>query len=214
MNFGFRYHLASLMAVFFSLILGILIGGALFPDHALVDEQALLISELEQRFGEVHADLALVQAELDLSAFAWSQLLEVITKDRLAAKTVIFVDSEAGDGGSLMTVLQSSGAEVKEMGVDQIAGVIPNEDMFFVFSLSEHKLPSQTLATIQELAQVGANLAFAWDTTKEPSLDTLPPSLQIDNIDTSWGELALILGLSAGSQGHYGTQKSATRLFP
>ena len=58
MNFGFRYHVASLVAVFFSLILGILIGGALFPDHILVDEQATLISELEERFREVHANLA------------------------------------------------------------------------------------------------------------------------------------------------------------
>ena len=76
MNFGFRYHVASLVAVFFSLILGILIGGALYPDHVLVDEQATVITELEERFREAQASLAQVKGELDEANSAWVQLLE------------------------------------------------------------------------------------------------------------------------------------------
>ena len=49
---GLRYHVASLLAVVFSLILGILIGGAVFPDHTLVDEQALHINAMDARFRE------------------------------------------------------------------------------------------------------------------------------------------------------------------
>ena len=48
-NLGFRYHLASLLAVLFSLVLGILIGGAVFQDSALVEEQGLLIADMEER---------------------------------------------------------------------------------------------------------------------------------------------------------------------
>ena len=91
MNMGFRYHVASLLAVFFSLILGILIGGALFPDHALVEEQALLIAELEERFRETNAKLGALQAELDFSVQAWSQLRDSIARDRLSDRAVVLV---------------------------------------------------------------------------------------------------------------------------
>ena len=79
MNPGFRYHVASLLAVFFSLVLGMLIGGAVFSDHSLVEEQALLISELEERFRENNAKLAVLQAELDFSTQAWLQLREALS---------------------------------------------------------------------------------------------------------------------------------------
>lgn len=98
MNLGFRYHVASLLAVFFSLILGILIGGAVFPDHSLVEEQALLISELEERFRENRAQLAALQAELDLSSRAWLELKESISRGRLTGRPVVVV----GEGKKLL----------------------------------------------------------------------------------------------------------------
>ena len=61
MHPGFRYHLASLMAVFLSLVLGILIGGVLYQDSGLVEEQGLIIAEMEARFGDLRADLVFLQ---------------------------------------------------------------------------------------------------------------------------------------------------------
>ena len=50
MHIGFRYHVASLVAVFFSLVLGMLIGSALFQNDGLVQEQGHIIADLENRF--------------------------------------------------------------------------------------------------------------------------------------------------------------------
>ena len=94
MNLGFRYTVASLLAEIFSLIQGILIGGAVFPEHSLVEEQALLFSELEERFRENRAQLADLQEELDLSKRASLELNERLSRDRLTGRPVV----EVGEG--------------------------------------------------------------------------------------------------------------------
>lgn len=133
MNFGFRYHLASLMAVFFSLILGILIGGALFPDNALVEEQGVLITELEERFREFHAREQVLQAELEYSNKAWSELRDVMVPQRLQARTVVLIEQAEQEGTSMLEqVLHLAGAEVKTLKGEDLAQVIPTDDLVFI----------------------------------------------------------------------------------
>lgn len=214
MNFGFRYHLASLMAVFFSLILGILIGGALFPDHALVEEQALLIAELEERFREVHTSHNTLQAKLDLSTGAWTQLQESISRDILSLKTVVLVDEQDTAYEALAATLRLTGAEVTRIGSESILEVVPDEHTFFVFPLPEGGLSPKLLAKTQRMQEAGARLVFVWDTGQEPVLDEYPPSLRVDSIDNTLGEIALIMGLAEDLQGRFGMQDDAERLFP
>lgn len=214
MNFGFRYHLASLMAVFFSLILGILIGGALFPDHALVDEQAQLISELEDRIKGVQANLAALQGEVEFSSRAWSELKERVFLDKLATKTIILVDDTPDGDQSLTNMLGLAGAEVKKVPWEKLTELVFNEEMSVVFRLSNNDLPLNSLEQVNQLAQAGVPLSFVWDSNSNPSLSSLPPSLQVDSIDTSVGEIALLLGLITGNLGHYGMHKNAKGLFP
>jgi len=213
-NFGFRYHVASLMAVLFSLILGILIGGALLTDHTLVDEQAALIDELEERVGDVQANLALAKEELDLSNFAWDQLLAVISKDSLSEQTIVLVDVDEAAHSSLIALLQSTGADVKEVNAVHLADITPSADHVYVVPLTDGDLPQALQQTIYALSTAGANLSFIWDTARGPSLGGLPESFLVDNIDTAWGKMAFILGLTRGSHGHYGSQKQALGLFP
>lgn len=215
MNFGYRYHLASLMAVFFSLILGILIGGALLPDHSLVEEQALLLSELEERFYQVQANLGTLHAQAEFSTFAWGQLRDTLVKNRLDGKTVVLLDiEERAEGEGLAKIFGSSGAEVKKIRLETMTSMIPTEDMFFVFQLSKTPPSEVQLGEIYGLAEMGAQLSFVWNGWEDPPLEGLPPSLQVDGIDTYFGEIALILGLHAGTKGRFGVQGSAERLFP
>lgn len=217
MNFGFRYHVASLMAVFFSLILGILIGGALFPDHVLVDEQATVITELEERFRKSQASLAEVEEELEVARMAWAQFLDAVSKDLLTAKTVVLVDDGQMDISFLGTALQLAGAEVQTVQpalLETAVGTDLPEEITFVFSLSGDTLVAELQELWNELATSGARLAFVWDTSNEPALSDLPKSLKIDSIDTAMGQLAFLVGLARGSEGHFGRQMGAQGLFP
>jgi hypothetical protein len=218
MNFGFRYHVASLVAVFFSLILGILIGGALYPDHVLVDEQATVITELEERFREAQASLAQVKGELDEANSAWVQLLEALAKDLLTDKEVVLVARESLPD-FLGDILKTAGAQVQQVAITDLEPPYPFnadavQDLVFVFSLRDGPLSDQTLTAMRELGSAGAYLAYVWERQNFPSLGGLPPGLQVDSIDTAYGQLALLLGIKKGSQGHYGRQNGAQGLFP
>ena len=211
MNLGFRYHVASLLAVFFGLILGILIGGAVFPDHSLVEEQALLISELEERFRENRAQLAALQAELDLSSRAWLELKESISRGRLTGRPVVVV----GEGkSSLASVLEQAGAQVEMVGLERLGQMDFHEGLTVIFPLTSERLSQTEQEIVQALAAAGTRLSFVWGRELKPSAAELPPSLQVDSIDTSFGEIALLLALSADLEGHYGLQESAQKLFP
>lgn len=214
MNFGFRYHVASLVAVFFSLVLGILIGGALYPDHALVDEQATFITELEERFRDAQASLAQVQVELDAANEAWVQVLDAVSRDMLETRTVVFVDMEKTKVAPLVQLLKSAGAHVQEANSSDLPDLTSAGDTVFVFPLADNALSRETVKVIDGLMKASATLAFVWDIQSKPSLDDLPLSLMVDSIDTPMGQLAFIMGLARGSQGHYGRQRDAQGLFP
>lgn len=224
MSFGFRYHVASLVAVLFSLILGILIGGALFTDHVLVDEQATLLSELEERFRVSQANLLESQGKLSEANLAWDQLLHSISSELLANKTIVFVDMKVGTLASLQATLQSAGAEVHELPFASFAAVsweaeslvnnAPARDIVFVFGTLDDPPSPEKYEILRELSTAGASLAFVWDSNSQPALTDLPVALMVDSIDTSMGQLAFILGIARESKGHYGRQKGALGLFP
>lgn len=218
MNFGFRYHLASLMAVFFSLVLGILVGGALFQDSALVEEQGLLIADMEIRFHDVQANLALLQSELGLAERAWNELRNYVVRDKLVSQTVVLVDAGQGSGRGeierLETVLQLAGADLQRIGLRELAEYESEGDPVFAFWLDSNQPPPLPPAELQHLAEGGANLVFVWGSQKQKPLNDLPASLQIDGIDTPLGEIALILGISFGCTGHYGVQEGSEGFFP
>jgi len=58
-----RYHIASLVAVFLALGLGILIGASLLDEGKLIESQEKLISGLEKRFDMLQSEQALLERE-------------------------------------------------------------------------------------------------------------------------------------------------------
>ena len=58
-----RYHIASLVAVFLALGLGILIGASLLDEGRLLESQEKLIAGLEKRFDTLQAERSLLQTE-------------------------------------------------------------------------------------------------------------------------------------------------------
>ena len=214
MNFGFRYHLASLMAVFLSLFLGILIGGALFQDSALVEEQGLLIAEMETRFKEMQGNLAHFQKELDYSQEAWVALRDTFLQGQLSQKTVVLITEKDGDQVTLMQVLELAGADVKTLPLEELDQITLAADMAIIVPIANLTLDTPSKGELYRLVTDGASLVYVWGRQENPFLDGLPRGLQIDSVDTVLGEIALILGLAKGSLGHYGFQMGAEGLFP
>jgi hypothetical protein len=104
---SWRYHLISIVAVFLSLGLGLLIGTGLL-NQQLVDDLTQRTEVLKQQSEELRDQLAL------LRAFA-EQSVTFAVEDRLLGRPVVLVTYEGADDQSLAqarAALEAAGAEV------------------------------------------------------------------------------------------------------
>ncbi|MGE5576373.1 MAG: copper transporter [Syntrophothermus sp.] len=118
-----RYHIASLVAVFLALGLGILIGSTMLGEGLLVAQQKQLIDRLEADFERIRTEKRDLQAQVSIleeqlkvdDRFART-VLPVLVKDRLYGKQIALV--RTGDAADhrllkeLAGVLRDAGANV------------------------------------------------------------------------------------------------------
>lgn len=118
-----RYHIASLVAVFLALGLGILIGSALLGNDALVSEQEKMISRLEKEFDRLKMEqknmVELVREKDGLleieQRFNKSVLPALITRKLIDRRIAIVRSNDSSDfqlSKELATLLKTAGANV------------------------------------------------------------------------------------------------------
>lgn len=198
MNFGFRYHLASLMAVFLSLFLGILIGGALFQDSALVEEQGLLIEEMEQRFVDLQGKLGVLQENLAQSQKSWELFRTKALTGQLLEQTVLVVGTSEKNK-QLTELLHFAGAEVETLALEELSAIKTDCQLAVVVPLEELEFEHAAREELARLTKAGVQIVYV----SSSPLSDLRQDLQssaILNIDSLLGELALVLGLASGSE--------------
>ncbi|ASS75000.1 hypothetical protein CIG75_08370 [Tumebacillus algifaecis] len=108
----------TLIAVFLSLGLGLLLGGTL-GDEVIVKEQVQLLEQLEERYTQTKADNAKLKKQNGELTRGQSLLEQVVAqvgghyvKDRLAGKKVAVLQLETLDLSGLLTELHAAGANV------------------------------------------------------------------------------------------------------
>jgi predicted RNase H-like nuclease (RuvC/YqgF family) len=156
--YGIRYHIMTLIAVFLSLGLGLLLGGTI-GEEVIVKEQVQLLEQLEERYTQTKADNAKLQKQYSELAKEQDQLQRVIAqvgghyvKDRLAGKKVAVLQLEPTDLSAMLTELQAAGANVTSTVT--LTNTVPlldaqEERLLQALSLpagSDAKLVQQTLA--------------------------------------------------------------------
>lgn len=133
-----RYHIASLVAVFLALGLGILIGASLLDEGQLVERQEKMITGLERRFDGLQAERYLLEEEIArLSSKLREQelLLETLeiplVEGVLAGRTVTLVYGNEmwlkEDHNVLDKLLTQAGAQVVASGL--LDDLLPRSSM-------------------------------------------------------------------------------------
>lgn len=118
-----RYHIASLVAIFLALGIGMLIGNALLGNDALVVEQEKMISRLEKEFDRLKVELKEEQeavqkqtVELEVDRQFHRSILPSLIRDRLLDRRILIVrtndSSDIRIAKELAQVLRAAGAEV------------------------------------------------------------------------------------------------------
>ncbi len=162
MNFDFRYHVVTLVAVFMALGIGIVIGSALLGNDALVQQQREMTDRLEQQLEEMRQENKAVQAKIhDLEAEQTiqkqfeKQILPALITDKLAGVSVAIIETNNyGVREELLNTLEISGAEVVSITTVLNGLAIENKEEFLAnLGLEE----GNEQETVKQLATILAN---------------------------------------------------------
>lgn len=115
-----RYHIATIIAIFLALAVGVLIGSTIVGDDLLVDQQKKLIDRLEEQFAALREQegLLIEQNEFQTNMLAhyenYSQaLLPALVRDRLKGMNVAVIVTGGTDiPAGMLNALSIAGATV------------------------------------------------------------------------------------------------------
>lgn len=112
--YNLRYHLASLVAVFIALAIGLLLGTVVAERGMLDDQGVALVQGLQTRFDEISAENEELEAGLERDRAFVAEAVGPLIAERLVGQRVMVI-GPGGDAGALTAAketAQAAGAEV------------------------------------------------------------------------------------------------------
>lgn len=110
--YNLRYHVASLVAVFLALTVGLLLGTVVAERGTLDESSRVMVEDLQRQFKVLQAENAQLSTDLDRSAAFGKDAAPVLVAERLPGTTVaVIVNAGRGNGlSALVDVLEQAGA--------------------------------------------------------------------------------------------------------
>ncbi|MDR1774848.1 MAG: copper transporter [Actinomycetes bacterium] len=228
--YNFKYHIASIAAVFLALALGLLLGG-LIADKTPTQSQDALIKSIQTDIADTRKQNAELTAQRDELHDFSEVLADNYLTGRLDGITVLILGDEgdeaekaavaaiAAAGGTTVTTLPMMDGDTGTWSLDLEPDQIP-DDYQAVLNLFE---PLQAnaegyFAWVKSLALNGRMpLASAAIESEEASLVRTSWDEKIaatDQLDTDYGVYSVVTLLSGGQPGLYGALDGATALYP
>lgn len=118
--FDMRYHIASLVAVFLALTVGIVLGTAIVNRGVLVRQQTALVSGLREEFATLRDRNRALQDKANADDRFFQSVVPVLVDKRLAGKRVAVVSTNKQDTAEVRQVvitLRQAGARVNYITV-------------------------------------------------------------------------------------------------
>jgi hypothetical protein len=110
--YNLRYHVASLVAVFLALTVGLLLGTVVAERGTVGEQSAALVADLQQQFKGLQGENTNLTAELGRTSAFNSDVVPALLAGRLSDTTVAVVVNAGRGGGlaSLLAALEQAGA--------------------------------------------------------------------------------------------------------
>ncbi len=109
--YNIRYHIASLVAVFLALALGLILGGLVVQQGTVSKQQRSLVDSLQRDFKKLSTDNKKLETALDLEQGFSTQMTSAWSKGRLAGRIVVIMTSGAANEG-----VDSAVSAIREAG--------------------------------------------------------------------------------------------------
>lgn len=168
--FDMRYHIASLVAVFLALTVGIVLGTAIVNRGVLVKQQTALVSGLREEFGTLRDRNRALQDAVHNDEQFFQGVLPLLIDRRLAGKRVVVVAADAQDSPDArqtVIALRQAGAKVDilnvpsaDLGTKDAAVAARIEKIFLREKLSGEALRRRLISEIATQLATRAEPAF------------------------------------------------------
>lgn len=121
--YNLRYHLASLIAVFLALTVGLVLGTVITERGIITDQSSALVEDLQRQFGDLRAENSALRAESDRnSAFASAVVPHLIAGSLEGSSTAIVAGSGRVDGqDAVRSAIEGAGSDVVSIVVTREA---------------------------------------------------------------------------------------------
>jgi outer membrane murein-binding lipoprotein Lpp len=134
-----KYHIASLVAVFLALGIGVLIGSAVLGTNVndiVMNQQKQIVDELNRKMDQIRKDNKAVQEEinhyksaLDISKEFETKTLPILVANKLYGRQVAIIETtNYGINDQWINTLKNSGAKVKSITAVQEGFSLKNEE--------------------------------------------------------------------------------------
>ena len=121
--YNLRYHVASLVAVFLALAVGLLLGTLVAERGMITEQSSALVAELQQRFDEINATNEELRAGLERDRAFAADASEAIVDGKLeGARVVVLVGTGRADGVSAVEqVIAEAGGSTEVASLATVA---------------------------------------------------------------------------------------------
>jgi hypothetical protein len=109
--YNLRYHIASLVAVFLALAVGLVLGGLVVRQGGFDRQQRAIVSSLQSQYDNLKRTNSRLRSSLDLESSYASQMTDAWARDRLKGQTVLLITSGAAleGGDAVAAAVKSAG---------------------------------------------------------------------------------------------------------
>lgn len=168
--YNLRYHLASLVAVFIALALGLVLGGLVVGQGTMDAQQRAIVSGLQRDFGRLNDDNQSLTAEINLQRDFSSQMTDAWVEGRLGGMTVVLLTS-----GQRTEGLQAAITSVEQAGGTAAVVTLEQQGMGLVNKETADAVRSIVGTPTDLTAAVAASLTAEWTSSEgtRPLTDAL-----------------------------------------
>jgi hypothetical protein len=160
--YNLRYHIASLVAVFLALAIGLVLGGLVVRQGGFDQQQRALVTSLQSEFNKLKKNNSTLQSSLSFESAYAKQMTDAWTAGRLTGRTVaVFTSGSSKEGAD------EAAADIKAAGGTVALITLLKPD----FGLKESQIASSVASVLGSasaaptVTDVATGLVAEWNGT-------------------------------------------------
>jgi len=161
--YNLRYHIASLVAVFLALALGLVLGGLVVQQGSFASQQRSIVSGLQRDFKRLTGQNASLRSDLQFERGFSAQMTDEWLGGRLDGRSVVIITSGAKGEGA-----DAAAGAISDAGGSPVVVTLVNREFGLSNAAISSSLKSIVPSATDLKSAVASGLAAEWTTPDQP----------------------------------------------